>query len=212
MAISCAIFDFDGTLVQSNEIKRLAFYDTVSGWDEARPVLDAILARPDAGDRYAIFAVLHAELAGKIDGLPGVAAWTCAYSRRCEEAIAAAPEIPGASEALMALGAAGIACYVNSATPLDALIAVVGRRSFAPYLRASLGAPASKLQNLESVRAREGVEPSSMVVIGDSEADQVAAAAFGCRFIGIGPDHERFVRPPRELLADLRGLAALLIG
>ena len=54
----CAIFDFDGTLVQSNEIKKETFYEVTQNFSELSSILDKILSNPDSGDRYKIFDTL----------------------------------------------------------------------------------------------------------------------------------------------------------
>ena len=43
----CAIFDFDGTLVQSNEIKKETFYEVTQNFSELSSILDKILSNPD---------------------------------------------------------------------------------------------------------------------------------------------------------------------
>ena len=39
----CAIFDFDGTLVQSNEIKKETFYEVTQNFSGVSSILDKIL-------------------------------------------------------------------------------------------------------------------------------------------------------------------------
>jgi len=56
--IKCVVFDFDGTLVKSNEIKRRVFYEVTEDIVDAVPVLDELFSVPDSGDRYNIFDLL----------------------------------------------------------------------------------------------------------------------------------------------------------
>jgi phosphoglycolate phosphatase-like HAD superfamily hydrolase len=212
MALRCAVFDFDGTLVDSNPIKVASFYRVVSDFPPARAGLEAVLAGPEPGDRTAIFRALHQTLTeGGVVGLPGPASWIVAYTRLCEDEISDAPEIAGASVALAALRAAGVHCYINSATPEEALRAIIRRRGFSDHFIACLGGPATKVQNLEKIAQHHMLSPDEIAMIGDSEADQRAAEVFGCRFIAIGPDGRRFDYAPAVLLPDLTRLAEVLL-
>ena len=56
--VKCVVFDFDGTLVGSNEIKRRTFYEVTKNLVDADILLDKILSSPDSGDRYDIFDTL----------------------------------------------------------------------------------------------------------------------------------------------------------
>jgi len=47
--IKCVIFDFDGTLVKSNEIKIRVFYEVTKDLVGADSILDKILSRPSTG-------------------------------------------------------------------------------------------------------------------------------------------------------------------
>ena len=60
--IQAIVFDFDGTLIDSNEIKLSAFYEVTAHISGAVAELDRIFQDPDRGDRYDIFAALQARL------------------------------------------------------------------------------------------------------------------------------------------------------
>lgn len=55
-------FDFDGTIVDSNSIKRSAFYEVVADIPGAALALDRILISPESGDRHDVFHALDALL------------------------------------------------------------------------------------------------------------------------------------------------------
>ena len=48
-----------------------------------------------------------------------------------------------------------------------------------------LGAPATKVRNLERTAKRFGVAADEMVLIGDADVDATAAADFGCPFLRV---------------------------
>ena len=81
--IRCAVFDFDGTLVMSNDIKREGFFAVTAEIAGGRAAMEALLADPP-GDRYAIFAAFAARFGLDAGELAE------AYGAWCEAAILAA--------------------------------------------------------------------------------------------------------------------------
>lgn len=197
------VFDFDGTLVQSNAIKRSLFYELTADIAGSAALLDALLRAEPPLDRHGIFRAL----ADKVPGLDPQAL-TTAYTAACEARIAAAPEVPGAFTLLSALRNAGRFCVVNSATPEAALRSLVSRMPMGPLLQAVYGRPAGKVENIGRAMDLAGATPERTVVIGDGEADRQAALAAGCGFIGVKSDNNDFQEPPTLLLRDLRELIA----
>lgn len=177
--IRCVVFDFDGTLVLSNDIKREGFFAAVTGSPDGPERMARILASPP-GDRYAIFRYFTDEVGGDPDEL------AARYSEWCDERILTCPERPGASVALAQLRHAGLSLYVNSATPTVPLRAVVRRRYGDGFFNGVHGGHGAKHANLKAILHNEQLLPSSLVMVGDGVDDRDAALAAGCHFIGIG--------------------------
>jgi phosphoglycolate phosphatase-like HAD superfamily hydrolase len=215
--IRCAAFDFDGTLVDSNAIKRRAFFEVVADCDPDGSVVAEVLDEIRPGDRYAVTREIARLLGerGALPAAPDAAAsartWAEAYTRRCEEAVSKCPEIPGATAALEWLAARGIARYVNSATPEEPLRRVLQRRSMTHHFRTIFGGPRSKLENLARICEHAGSDVAELLFVGDGEDDRSAAAAFGCHFAGVvRPGPRRFTREPRDRIDDLSELAGVV--
>jgi len=211
--IRCVAFDFDGTLVDSNAIKRQTFFEVVEDVDPGGEVVAHVLDELCPGDRYAVTRELARLLGERGKGPPGVGAETWGrrlaeeYSRRCENAVSTCPEIPGASAALAWLAAEHIDRYVNSATPEAPLRAIVKRRALSACFRGVLGGPASKLENLGRIGADAGAGPGEILMVGDGEEDRSAAEAFGCHFAGVAvPGSRRFAVEPAVRMPDLTAL------
>jgi phosphoglycolate phosphatase-like HAD superfamily hydrolase len=215
--IQCVAFDFDGTLVDSNEIKRQAFFEVVSDHDPEGSVVAEVLDEIRPGDRFDVAREVARLLTLRgtvpddrgVEGL--VRRWVEDYTRRCEEAVSRCPEIPGATAALEWLTERGIALYVNSATPEEPLLRVLRRRSMDRYFRRVYGRPSSKLANLRSIREDAGVPRGELLFVGDGEDDRSAAEAFGCHFAGVvRPSRNPFALAPRHQMDDLSGLAKVV--
>lgn len=203
--ITCVVFDFDGTLVNSNQIKRDTFYSVVAHIEHGREIMDQIFTLPDPGDRYAIFAQFVKE-----SGLPSNNATRLArqYAKQCEDLISSAPEMLGAQATLETLHANGLKLFINSATPQKDLQPIVHRRKLDSVLQASLGGPASKIENLKLIMKQVGIGPEELMVVGDGEDDRMSAHAANCLFV---PVFEGRMGPaPLDNLQDLSKLPQLL--
>jgi phosphoglycolate phosphatase-like HAD superfamily hydrolase len=210
--IRCVAFDFDGTLVQSNAIKRQAFFQTVRllGEDLDDVVEDVLRHVP--GDRYILLREMAARADARRPLPPSGTAWperlADAYTKICDDEIARCPEVPGAMEALETLRRRGCALFINSSTPSAPLVAVVNRRNMGGSFRGVWGNDAGKVENLQRALALTNARVDEMVFVGDAEADRAAAATLGCRFVGVANEFNDFKERPEPLVADLTGLAA----
>ena len=123
-AVRAFIFDFDGTLVESNHVKRSAFFAVADGIAGAAPILERILAQPDCGDRYDIFKKLVVDL-----GDNGLDAGRLVddYGAFCEREILDLLKTPRIMPLLDGLKAKGYALFIASATPEVDLVPLVAK-------------------------------------------------------------------------------------
>ncbi|WP_029015176.1 HAD family hydrolase [Niveispirillum irakense] len=213
--IRCVVFDFDGTIVDSNGIKRDAFLAVAEAFPGGAVLMAEILARPDAGDRYRVMDSFHHALraAGGVPGagdVPGGLDLANRYTAMVEELVLKAAEIPGASDCLRWLDDAGIPAYLNSATPSGPLTRIIAQSRFAPLFKGIYGGPASKAENLRIIMDLEGVGPDQLLMVGDGEPDRVGAELIGCPFLALENSFSRFAQRPSAIIADLTGFPAIL--
>lgn len=214
--IRCVAFDFDGTLVQSNGIKRQAYYEVARRLGDVSDIVDWALSEC-SGDRRAVLGAIVEKAAetGKLPR-PGSRPWTDLlvekYSEICEDAIVACPVVPGAIEALDALRLQGKRLFVNSSTPLAPLGAVLRRRSMVGYFCGIYGSEGTKPGNLRLALSSVGAGAEEMVFVGDNEVDLAAAQEVGCHFIGVLNEFSDFRSEPRYMLRELSGLDKLVAG
>lgn len=212
--IRCVAFDFDGTLVDSNTIKRKMAYEVVASIANGSSILDKVYCESPGADRYMLFR-RFAELAAAED----VCAERCMqwarelaaeYTYRCEEAVSNCSEIPDAQYIIATLRGRGIHTTINSATPTDALRAIVARRGWTDFFSHVLGAPASKSENLGHLAKAMGLDPTEMAMVGDKVGDQVGAEKFGCHFVALLRPDSDFPVEPRLRASELAQLPSII--
>jgi phosphoglycolate phosphatase-like HAD superfamily hydrolase len=208
--IRVVVFDFDGTLVDSNGVKRACMEATVAGIPGGSAALAA--ARTLGGDRYVLFG----EVARLLDpsAPPQMIAarsreLVADYSRCCARGIVAARERRGARRMLAALKARGLRLWVNSATPQRHLPELLHRRGLMRFLDGARGGPTSKSEILRNILSTERVRPREVMFVGDGPDDAAAAQSVGTWFIAIAAEKRM---QGRHLFAfrDLTKLVALI--
>ena len=207
LPIRALALDFDGTLVDSNEIKHRAFFEVVADVPGAAPLMREILEDPNAGDRYSIFRRLAEKLAERA---PDASQLIERYGSRCEEQILRALDESALDELFGDLSRSGYAAFVVSATPERDLRSLLQRTALPSRLRGVFGRPRSKVDILEALLTEQGWQSGELLVVGDQETDQLAARKAGCPFVGVGPDLDGLERPPKHRLPTVFELPALL--
>lgn len=178
------VFDFDGTLVDSNPIKRRAFAQCFGRFPQRRDIL-AYCWDHHHTPRGEKFRYVYEQILKR----PYTPAVATALHRQFERAttrqIIAAPELPGTSAFLHHMVSRNMLMAVLSSTPQEILQQIVEARGWRQVLGVVQGAPVAKARWLKAFRKRYRLTPSQMVFVGDSHEDAEAAQAAECLFVGI---------------------------
>ncbi len=202
--IRCIVFDFDGTLAESNELKRGTFFEIFSRWPGSESVVERVLRENPELDRHGIVPLVREGLLAL--GGPGLETLLDseelidAYASSTERKVSRCPAVPGAVAALEGLSAV-YPLYIDSATPQDALARMVVQRGWSGFFREVLGGPTDKATNLAIIADREGLPAQEILLVGDGPPDQRAAQEFDCAFLGY--------QSQDPTIADHRALAPL---
>ena len=201
--IRCVVFDFDGTLVLSNRIKRDTFLDVAADFPDGPAVMAGILQR-SPGDRAAIAS----EFAAAVGAASEAGNLIDRYTGLCEQRIAACPDRAGAAELLTSLRQRRVRLHVNSSTPADALQRLVSLRYPGGTFDGVHGGYGCKLWNLRAIARHDRIDAGEVAMVGDGTDDMAAAREFGCRFIGVAGGTLSAQREP--LIEDLQSVADML--
>lgn len=184
MTNSAILFDFDGTLVESLDVKIIAFAALYRAYGEDVERAAVRHYRQHSGvSRLKRIRHCHEQILGATPTEAEIVALGDLFGTMVEDQVAAAEWVPGAREFLDAqLGVRPL--FIASATPQKELERIVEKRGMSHYFDAVFGSPPDKGEIIRAILESRGLEPSGVVMIGDGRADYDAAMANRVRFIG----------------------------
>lgn len=208
MTVGAILFDFDGVLAESAAIKAWAFAKLYEDFDDR--VRQGAISHHAANagiSRLEKIRFVHREYLGIDLTEAEVAQWGDRYSLLVEEAVTAAPWVPGA-RAFVESQAGQRPLYVVSGTPEEELRRIADKRGMARWFKGIFGSPRRKEPIIRDILAAENLTPDRVLFIGDATTDSDAAAATGLRFLGRVPPGEASPFPSgTATIPDLTGLS-----
>ena len=182
--IKSILFDFDGVLVESVDIKTKAFAALFAdrGQDIVRQVVQYHLDHGGVSRyekiKYYYQNILQEELSGgKLQELCN------RFSEYVLCEVVAAPWVRGAEEFLQA-NSDKYVLFVVSGTPEAEMKQIVQARGMIKYFKAIHGSPVVKTQLVASILEANQLPVREVVLVGDAPSDLEAARKNGIRFIG----------------------------
>lgn len=214
MGIALIILDFDGTIVESVDIKTEAFRELFGSYPA---MLDRIMAyhlSHNGISREVKFKYIFEQILGRPYDAALREATARQFSALVFDRVVSCPFVPGA-QAFLERFAPRVPIYVVSASPHDELIRVIQARHLARYLRGFFGSPEPKRQIVSRILAGEAVRPGAAIYVGDSLEDYRVARELGVSFIG-RRNREDLSAVDAPVYPDLLGVAddvaARLVG
>jgi phosphoglycolate phosphatase-like HAD superfamily hydrolase len=202
------VFDFGGTLVDSNAVKRDTFY-RYSRLDSGGPERMRRILGHVAGDRYAIWDAYVRDREGMSYHVSTVQKIVREFNKSVNEAVALAAEMPGASALLQKLEKSGVRIALSSATPLEDLRSVLHQRSWTKHFNSVSGSPATKIETLYYLIKSYKFKAEEVAVVGDGEDDRESSGALECNFYPVG---EGRGTSPESTIYNLYELCDVLIS
>lgn len=202
------IFDFDGVIVESADIKTRAF---VALYEEhGAAVVAAAVAHHQANggiSRRKKIRHIHRQHLGIALSADALEALCQRFSGLVEEAVVACPAVAGAVSFLAAQHRR-LPLFVVSGTPHEELKRIVDRRGLAGYFAGVFGSPPEKPPTIRDILRTHGLAAERVLFVGDARTDYLAAAETGLRFIGrVAPGEASPFPPATPVIADLTRLS-----
>ena len=205
------VFDFDGVLVESVEIKTRAFVEIYRPYGEAVTAAVTAYHLAHGGvSRNEKFRYFHNALLGRALSEEEELRLVAKFSALVEDAVVAAPWVAGAREFLDA-NSKRLPLHVASATPAVELRRIVIRRGMRGYFSDVEGAPRTKGAILRSIIIAGGYLPARVLMVGDALSDLEGALEVGVTFLGrVAKDAQNPFPTGVAIIEDLGQLAERL--
>lgn len=175
------VFDFDGTLVPSNQIKRDCFFSVAREYNNDDRIIEKILDHYK-GDRTVIFSKFAEELKLNKSALDNL---LLSYSKKTRKAISRLEFYPGAINFIEAAKNLGILTILSSATPHKEINLIASDLKIQILFEKILGGPEPKESRLKKIQCEYNCKFQEILVIGDGEDDYLSAKNTGAHFIPV---------------------------
>jgi len=184
MSIKAIIFDFDGVLVESVDVKTRAFAEMyqVYGIDVVNRVT-AFHLRHGGVSRYEKFRYFEEKILGRGFSPEKEKNLGEIFSKKVVDAVVEAPWVKGAYE-FVSRHHRELAMFVASGTPEEEMKDIIERRDMGQYFIAVYGSPPTKVEIIKRICETNGYESEDVLFVGDSMTDYEASKMTGVRFIG----------------------------
>jgi len=179
------VFDFDGTLVESNKLKYDAYFELFPRDEYHNEAIRNVLSKSFEESRYSILEKILREVDTDVIELgETVNRFADRYNEIVVKGAKTCPECPGAGKLLRQLHP-HYALYLSSTTPEEALREIISFRRWTGYFKNIFGYPRKKQETLREIMQKEQVSPRQILVIGDGKSDRVSAENAGCNFFDV---------------------------
>jgi len=181
---SYLIFDFDGVLVETNEIRIQGFQVIFQDYPAKEVEQMLAFARRNGGiSRYDKIRHFFNHIRGETIGEDQVNHWAQEYSRAVKQAVIDAKPVSGSLEFLKRYHRQ-FPFGLISASDQAELRDVCRQRQIDRYFVDILGSPALKAENIQCLLSGQGWKAEQCLFIGDTQNDLYAARQVGVDFLG----------------------------
>ena len=195
MTVKVIVFDFDGTLIDSNQLKYDAFFELFSSKNHHKQIIKNVLNEILEESRYVILREIIKRLNTEMheDELDDrVQKLANRYNKIVVDGAKHCNEKPGAKEVLVSLSKR-FKLYLSSTTPEVSLKEIVRHRIWANYFCDIFGYPNDKRAVLLNIIKKEPVNPDELLVVGDGKSDRNSANSVKCKYFRISNDSSLMV-------------------
>jgi beta-phosphoglucomutase-like phosphatase (HAD superfamily) len=207
--IRAVVFDFDGVILESTNIKTEAFLELFADYPEHQEAILQFHLNNLGISRYVKFRYVVEELMGRPYTSQDQDELGAAFSALVLEKVLCCPFVPGARETLQAM-CGQLPVFVASGTPQAELEHIVAVRELRHYFVEVWGTPHKKAEILQDILARYGWRPQQVLMIGDGMSDYQAAVTAGTRFVARETADQSWAGMEVVRVGDLRPLTQLL--
>ena len=176
------VFDFDGVILESVDIKTRAFADLFADWPEHRAEIVRLHLENAGVSRFEKFERIHRDILGVPLDDGDLERLGEAFSQLVLDEILRCEFVAGAED-LVARLSTEYPLFIASATPEEEIRSIVRDRGLERRFAGVYGSPALKSEILERIAAEHRFRPEELVFVGDALSDYEGARSAGVPFV-----------------------------
>lgn len=179
-----AVFDCDGVILDSNDLKTVAFRKTLA--NESSTLVEEFIEYHQAHggiSRYVKFDHFYRMMKGGANYANETSDALQRYAEICRKGLIECALIPGIIETLQHFRSLDIDCFVVSGGDQDEVRSTLSERGLSQYFAGIYGSPRNKMEHLGDL-VKAGLRIPG-IYFGDAESDSKAAHQYGLDFIFI---------------------------
>ncbi len=206
--LKAIVFDFDGVILESVDIKTRAFKELFKDYpDQLEKILKLHLDNTGMS-RFDKFKIIYADYLGRTTDDCELGRVGEAFSRLVYGEILRCPFVPGAYE-FLEKRAKQYEMFLASATPQEELWDIAKRRGLDRFFEGIYGSPRRKDEILRGILVECKLRPGEVVFIGDAVNDYRYAQQARIPFIGRVPRGQDNIFPTERVVATVEDLHQL---
>ena len=206
--LKAIVFDFDGVILESVDIKTRAFKELFKGYPDHLERIVRLHLDNTGMSRFDKFKIICADYLGRPAADGELARLGDAFSRFVYGEILHCPFVPGAYE-FLEKRSKQYEMFVASATPQDELCDIVKRRGLDRFFGGVYGSPRGKDEILRGILVERKFRPAEVVFIGDAVDDYRNAREACIPFIGRVPGGQANLFPKKDIVTTIKDLHQL---
>jgi HAD superfamily hydrolase (TIGR01549 family) len=202
------VFDFDGVILESVDVKTRAFVALFDRWPEHADEIRQLHLENTGVSRYEKFVRIHRDILGVPLDDDEKARLGSDFGRLIREEMLSCEFVPGARE-LLERFAASYRLFVASGTPEDEMREIVSARGLDDFFEAVYGTPASKAEIMRRILTERELNANEVVFVGDALSDYEGARAVDVPFVARVAPGDESIFPGEGVLATVSDLSEL---
>ena len=183
MSIKAIIFDFDGVILESVNIKTEAFRELFRKYPEYVDEIVDYHLENGGMSRYKKFSYIYDKILNESLDEARSEKLGRSFSKIILQKMLSCPFVNGAIECLEMLSNNNIMLFIASGTPEDELKHIVQMRGLSGYFKSVYGTPPTKSEIIRNILETYGLQSTEVMFIGDSINDYEGAKEAGVPFI-----------------------------
>jgi phosphoglycolate phosphatase-like HAD superfamily hydrolase len=177
------IFDFDGVIAESVQVKTDAFAALYAsyGADNVSKVVEHHEANGGMS-RFEKIRLYHESFLNRTVTKEEITNLASQFSELVVEKVIDAPYVPGALEYIQQ-SYKQYKLLISTGTPTQEMNKILSGRKIAHYFTDVFGSPPKKIEHLNNIMSIYGMKPNELIFYGDSNADLDAASNANIKFV-----------------------------